>query len=336
MTKPLRIGILVAAHIANAYCKALKGAVGVAVVAVGSRDLAKARAFATEHGIGTAHGSYDALLADPGVDAIYNPLPNTLHAEWSIKALDAGKHVLCEKPLTLSGDAARRLFDHARIKGLHLVEGFPYMAQPQTLMLRKLLHEKAIGDLKLIQTSFGAFQNDPANIRFNPTLGGGSIWDMGSYPVSLVRLVAGRKPLKVQALATMSAQGVDVTTAAAMQFTGGLVASITSSMAGAYHRHALITGDQGAITTTFLNHPPIGGPAELMVRRGVMVTAPIERIETADGNGFLAETLAFADMVRHGVDRWTGASPQESIDIAEMLAAIVESARTSTTITLNS
>jgi D-xylose 1-dehydrogenase (NADP+, D-xylono-1,5-lactone-forming) len=328
MTSPLRIGILSTANIARAYCKAIAGQTAFRVVAVASRDRTKAAAFARDEKIDTVHGSYEALLADPNVDAIYNPLPNSLHAAWTIKAVEHGKHVLCEKPLALSVADARAMYAAASRHNVHLVEGYPYLSQPHVQKLRALLAERAIGDLKLINAMFGAFQFDLANIRFNAALGGGSLWDMGSYPMSLVRVVAGRKPIAVQALAAPTPTGVDYTTSINMAFDGGLIASVTSSMAGAYHRYALISGDQGTIETTYLNHPPIGGPAELVVRRGRMVTDPVERIAVQDGNGFLAETVSFADMVRNGPSRWNGATPQESIDIAEMLAAVAESVRT--------
>ena len=159
--KPLRIGILGAANIARAFTSGIAPSRTVTVAAVASRDAGKAESFARQCGIPKFHASYEGLLADRDIDAIYNPLPNSLHAEWSIKALEAGKHVLCEKPLTTNAADARDMFSTAKRHGRHLVEAYPYRAQPQTLKLRELLAEGAVGKVQLIRSSFtrtGAFR----------------------------------------------------------------------------------------------------------------------------------------------------------------------------------
>ena len=152
-----------------------------------------------------------------------NPLPNSLHAEWSIRAANVGKHVLCEKPLATSASEVRAMFEAAARNGVYLAEAYPYRAQPQTLKLRELLKENAIGRLQLIQAAFGFPLSDASNIRLNPALAGGSLMDAGCYPVSLVRTIAGERPNRVHAVARWSESGVDRTLVATIEFASGLL-----------------------------------------------------------------------------------------------------------------
>jgi D-xylose 1-dehydrogenase (NADP+, D-xylono-1,5-lactone-forming) len=307
----------------------------VVVTTVASRDLAKAQAFARDCGLPHALGSYEALLADPEIDAIYNPLPNTLHAAWSIRAVAAGKHVLCEKPLAMSAAEAVAMFAAAAQHGRHLVEAYPYRAQPQTLKLAELVRSGAIGQVRLIRSSFGVYFDDPTNIRLIPEVGGGSLLDAGSYAVSLALLVAGATPVRVHAMQQLATTGVDISMVATLEFASGILAQVSSSFATGYHRHALISGDNGSIETTYLNHPPLGGPAVLHLKRGRMVGDPVETITTADGNGFLAEADSFEQLIAEGPSAWTGATPAESVAIAATLEAMGLSARTGQTVSLS-
>src|SRR6476659_8173993 len=243
----LRIGILGAANIARLFVAGVRPSDKIVVAAVAARDVERARKFAAETGVAQVHPTYEALLADPAIDAIYNPLPNNLHAEWSIRALDAGKHVLCEKPLATSGREARAIFDAAARNHLQVAEAYPYRAQPQTLKLRQLLRAHAIGRLQLIHASFGFPLSDAANIRLDPSLAGGALMDAGCYPVSLVRTVAGSRPARVHAMARWSDSGVDRSLVASLEFADGLLAQISCSVATARHRQALIVGDEGSI-----------------------------------------------------------------------------------------
>jgi D-xylose 1-dehydrogenase (NADP+, D-xylono-1,5-lactone-forming) len=331
---PLRIGVLGAAKITRAFISGVAPSQRVLVTTVASRDLAKAQAFAADTGLPRALGSYEALLADPEIDAIYNPLPNSLHAAWSIRAVEAGKHVLCEKPLALSGTEARAMFAAAAKHGRHLVEAYPYRSQPQTLKLAELIKAGTIGQVQLIRSSFGVYFDDPQNIRLRPDVGGGSLLDAGSYAVSLALLVAGAAPARVQAMQRLASTGVDISMVATLEFASGILAQVSSSFATSYHRHALISGDNGSIETAYLNHPPIGGPAVLHVKRGKLVTDPTEVITTADGNGFLFEADAFQQLVAHGPGAWNGATPAQSIEIAATLEAIRQSAQTGQIVTL--
>jgi xylose dehydrogenase (NAD/NADP) len=322
----LRIGVLGAARIARQFCTAVASSSEVVVIAVASRDRDKADAFARECNLPRALGSYEALLSDTDIEAIYLPLPNSMHAEWAIRAAEAGKHILCEKPLALNAAEARAMFAAVDRYNVILREAYPYMAQAQTAMMRNWLAEGRIGPLRLIRSGFGVFFNDPANIRLNAALGGGALLDLGSYAVSLVRLCAGRRPVRVLATAENDANGVDLTTLAMLDFGGGLLAEITCSFATAYHRHATICGEDGVIETNYLNHPPIGGPAILQIREGKLQTEPFVPADVPSGNGFLLEAESFARLVRGGEAHWTGATPEDSIDIALILDAIRASA----------
>ena len=326
---PLRIGVLGAANIARAFCAGVAPSTLVKVTAIASRDAGKAERFAREVGVARFHPSYEAMLADPTIDAIYNPLPNSLHAAWSIRAAEAGKHVLCEKPLSASGAEARAMFAAAAKHGVKLVEAYPYRSQPQTMKLRELVQAGAIGRVQLVRASFGINIADPTNIRWDAKLAGGALMDAGSYPVSLVRLVADARPTRVHAVARWAESDVDRSLVATIEFKTGLLAQISCSFATGYHRHALIAGESGSIETTYLNHPPMGGAPVLQVWRGARSdNAALETITTPAGNGFLAEAEAFQRLVAHGPAQWNGATPEESIDIMDTLEAMLRSART--------
>jgi predicted dehydrogenase len=325
---PLRIGVLGAAAIARQFCAGVAPSTRVKVTTIASREAAKAERFARETGVPRWHGAYAALLADPEIDAIYNPLPNSLHAEWSIRALEAGKHVLCEKPLCATGAEARAMFAAAKRHGRHLVEAYPYRSQPQTLKLRELVDGGAIGTVRLVRASFGITIANLADIRFDPALAGGALMDAGSYPVSLVRLVVRERPARVFAAARWASTGVDLTLAGTLEFASGVLAQITCSFATGFHRQAQIVGDAGAIDTTYLNHPPMVAPPLLTVWRGTgSANVRSETVTAAGGNGFLFEAESFERLVREGPAGWNGATPEESVDIALTLEAMLKSAR---------
>jgi xylose dehydrogenase (NAD/NADP) len=324
----LKIGILGTAKIARGFVAGVKPSQRVTVHAVASRDAAKAREFAHELSIPRHFGSYESLLADRDIDAVYIPLPNSLHAEWAINAVRAGKHVLCEKPLAATAADARTMFEAARRHGVHLVEGYPYRAQPQTLKLRELLASGVIGNVHLIQGSFGFTLNDDENIRLSPQLAGGALMDIGCYPLSLALMVARARPTQVQAVAQWTTRGVDRALAATLVFADGLLAQITCSFSTCLHRQAVIAGSNGLIDTTFLNHTSSASQAVLHLRVGTDKNAVDSVVQTSAINGFLAEAESFERLVREGPAAWTGTTPAESIDIALTLQAILDSART--------
>jgi D-xylose 1-dehydrogenase (NADP+, D-xylono-1,5-lactone-forming) len=326
--KPLRLGVLGAARIARLFVAAVKPSTKVRVTAVASRDADRAAAFAREVGIERVHATYEALLADPDVDAVYVPLANSLHARWSIRAAEAGKHVLCEKPLATTAGEARAMFEAAQRGGVYLAEAYPYRAQPQTRKLRELLEQRAIGTLKTVHAAFGFPLADATNIRMDPELAGGAIMDAGSYPVSIVRMIAGAAPVRVHASSRWAPSGVDRTTVATLEFADGLLAQVSCSFETARHRHATIIGDAGSIATTYFNDTSAELPPLLHLRRGMGWDAKQEIIETPMASGFFAEAEAFHDLVRSGWASWPGTTPAESVDIAAPLEAMAASART--------
>ena len=323
----IRLGILGAARIARLFIQSVRDSKRIEIVAVASRDVERARSFAQDMGVPRVHDTYDALLADAGIDAVYNPLANTLHAAWSIRALDAGKHVLCEKPLATSVDEAQRMFEAARRNGVHLVEGYPYRAQPQTIKVRELLAQGAIGRVHTVHASFGFPLSDATNIRLNADLGGGALMDAGSYPVSFVRMVAGERPHRVQAVARWAETGVDRTLAGNLLFPSGMLGQVSCSFATARHRRAFLVGEEGTLATTYFNDTSATLPPRIELRRGVNLDVPVEMIDTPMAGGFRAEAESFADLIAHGPGHWTGATPEESIDIAWTLEALARSAR---------
>jgi xylose dehydrogenase (NAD/NADP) len=250
-TAPVRYGVLGAANIARQFTKGMAGSAVATVDAVASRTAEKAAAFAAETGIGRHHGSYAALLADPAIDAIYIPLPNDMHAVWAIRAAEAGKHVLCEKPLAVTVEDARAMFAAARANRVHLAEAYPYMSQPQTLRVRELLAEGVLGKVQMITAAFG-FRIvtpdgvplvDPANIRLDPARGGGGLLDAGTYAMSMIRLVAGERPVRAMAMKRDMQTGVDQVVAAMLEFPSGAIGQFSCAMSTAFHRHGIVVGE---------------------------------------------------------------------------------------------
>ncbi|WP_395702229.1 Gfo/Idh/MocA family protein [Aquabacterium sp.] len=297
MTEVLRLGILSTANIAHGFAEGLADARGVRIDAVASRNAEAAGAFAARHGIARSHARYEDLLADPAIDAIYNPLPNSLHAAWTEAALKAGKHVLCEKPLTLTRAEAEPLFALARESGLVLLEAFPYRYQPQTLRLRQLLAEGAIGQVRMIQAYFGFSLREGPNIRLDPALGGGALLDAGCYAVSFARLAAGAVPVSVLAQARWGDSGVDMALTGTVHYANGAVAQIGCAMDTAPQRLALVVGNQGVIETDYLNHTSVARPGCLRVRRGAGWDSVAQDEPYALANGFRCEAEHFARQV---------------------------------------
>lgn len=334
-TPPLRIGVLGAANIAKQFVRDVRPSPAVSVVAVASRSEDNARAYAEAQGIARWHGSYEALLADPEVDAVYLPLPNSLHAEWAMAAARAGKHVLCEKPLALGALQVQAMFDAARQHGVVLLEGYPWWFQPQTGDMLALLHGGAIGEVRSVQASFGFTLGNPqTNIRMKPELGGGALLDAGSYVTSLIRLVMGEAPQRVLAHATWADSGVDISLMATLTFADGRRAQLSCAMDAANHRRATIMGTQGTIETEYLNHTsdapghPWGYlPSQLRVRRGTANSVPFEAIRSPSGSGFRFCAEAFAQVIAAKDFAAVERAAQASLDIAATLEALALSAR---------
>ena len=336
-TPPLRIGILGCANIAKQFTRDVRESKKVSVDAVASRNADTAAAYAAANGIARHHGSYEALLADPAIDAIYIPLPNSLHAEWGVKAAAQGKHILCEKPLALGLAEAQGMFAAARQHGVMLLEAYPWWFQPQTRDLLGLLRDGTVGEVRSVQASFGFTLANPAgnNIRMNPDLGGGALLDAGSYTLSMIRLAMGCAPVRVMADANWSASGVDISLMATLHYADGRRAQMTCAMDAATHRHATIIGTKGTVETEYLNHTstqhghPWGYlPSQMRVRRGTANSIPFEEVVSTTGSGFLFAAEAFAKVVADDDFAAIERAASASLDIAATLEAIARSART--------
>jgi predicted dehydrogenase len=231
-TRTLRWGILSPARIVQELLPAFREAARAEVTAVASRERDRAEAFAGAEGIPTAYGSYDELLSDPAIDCVYIPLPNGLHGEWTRAALQRGKHVLCEKPLTPSATEARDLFALAGDRDLRLMEAFMYRHHPKTKQLRELVRSGDLGDLRVLRMWFHFQVADPANdIRYMPQLAGGALRDVGCYCVSLANFILGEDPESVSAVARYADTGVDEVFAGSLKYRSGAVAQFDCGMA---------------------------------------------------------------------------------------------------------
>ncbi len=270
----LRWGILGPGRIAPRLVRAVAATARAELVAVASRDAGRAAAFASRHGIPRALGSYDALVAAPDVDVVYVSLPNHLHAHWSIRALEAGKHVLCEKPIALTVAQIDAIAAAETRAGRLAVEAFMYLHHPQILRAVELAQGGALGPLELVSGTFSFLLSHPDDPRLEPAMGGGSLWDVGCYPVSLARRIAGEEPDQVAAFARFDERGIDRTFIGQLHFPGGLLAQFDSGFAAPDRQRIEIVGRDAALVleTPFLPAPD-GPPPSLTLRRGGAATS---------------------------------------------------------------
>lgn len=273
----MRLGLLSTANINRLVIAGARASDDVEVVAVASRDAAKAESYAREHGFDRWYGSYEALLADQETDAVYISLPNSMHVDWSIRALEAGKHVLCEKPLTRRPEEAERAFDAAESAGLLLMEGFMYRHHPQTLRVAELVREGAIGALRLVRSAFTFPLEDLENVRMRPELDGGALMDVGCYCVSGSRLLAG-EPEQVFGQQVVGPSGVDVTFLGTLRFPGDVLAQFHASFALPFRQELEAIGDEGSLLLEAPWRPDLGG--SMFLRRGDHVElVPVEETD---------------------------------------------------------
>ncbi len=266
MADRLRWGILGTGNIAGQFCGGGGGRRG-AIVNVGSRSADAAAAFAAAHRI-PAHGSYESVLADPAVDAVYVSLPNAMHHRWTVAALAAGKHVLCEKPIALDAAQAAEMFDAATRHGRLLVEAFMYRAHPLTAAVGRAVADGVIGKLRLVRTSFCYRTTKVAgNVRFDRLLGGGCLMDVGCYCLNFARHFAGAEPTATSAAATFHASGVDDGLVATLAFPGDVLATLTCNMAAQADNTAYLCGTDGFIEVPVPWKPPTA-EAVYVVARG--------------------------------------------------------------------
>ena len=259
MNKKLRWGVLGGAKIAvEKVIPAMQRSASVEMVGIASRDLGRAQAAAQKLGLPKAYASYEDLLADPTIEAVYNPLPNHLHVPWSIKALEAGKHVLCEKPIALSSAEAETLVAAGAARPKQkLMEAFMYRHHPQWMTARQLVAEGKIGKLRTIQTCFSYFNRDAGNVRNQAEIGGGGLMDIGCYAISLSRFIFGSEPVRGVAIIDRDPEfGTDRLASALLEFKAGTSTFTCGTQLVPYQR-VQIFGDTGRIEIEIpFNAPP--------------------------------------------------------------------------------
>ena len=323
--RSLRWGVLGTADIARRkVIPAIQRADRCEVVAIASRDEERARRAAEALGIGTAHGSYEALLADPDVEAVYIPLPNHLHAEWTIAAARAGKHVLCEKPLALNAHDAERMIDVCQAEGVRLMEAFMYRLHPSWVAVCDLVSSGRIGRLMAVQSWFSYYNDDPRNIRNIPEVGGGALYDIGCYCVNLSRMLFGSEPTRVEAsMVRDPVSGTDVLTSGMLEFGDG-VATFTCSTRVEDDQRVHVYGTQGRISIWIPFNIPPDRPTEVYLTAGgdppVAPHTEVLTFETADP--YTVETEQFAAAVLD--DLPTPVPPEDAVANLRVIEQILQ------------
>ncbi len=323
-TSIVKWGILSTADINRKLIPGAHASDKVDLLAVASRDQARADAYAREWGIPRAYGSYEALLADPEIEAVYISLPNTLHPEWSIKAVEAGKHVLCEKPFTRHPEEVTAAFDAADRAGMLLTEAFMYRHNPQTKRLAELVADGAIGELRLVRSAFSYSLYDHDNIRLRTELEGGALMDVGCYNVSGSRLLAG-EPERVWGEAWYGPSGTDWVFAGTMRFAGDVIAIFDCGTAMTSRDELEAIGSEGSL---FLDDPWHCKSPVLELRR----EDGVERIEIAHEDSYRLEMENLSDAIRGEAELLLGR--EDAMEQARVLQALHASATAGAPVTL--
>jgi D-xylose 1-dehydrogenase (NADP+, D-xylono-1,5-lactone-forming) len=311
-------GVISTAHINRLVLAGARESDRVDVVAVASRDQARAEAYAKEWEIERAYGTYEALLADPDVEAVYISLPNSLHVEWSIRSLEAGKHVLCEKPFDRRASEVERAFDAADSAGRLLSEAFMYRHNPQTRRLRELLDEGVVGNVRLVRSAFCFKLEELGNVRLAADLDGGALMDVGCYCVSGSRLVAG-EPEVVFGQQVVGESGVDVLFAGSMRFPGDVVAQFDCSFVSPDRDELEIVGDEGSL---FLDDPWHARTPAIEHRR----ERRVEQIVLQPDDSYRLELENLSDAIEGEAEPLLGR--EDAVGQARTLEALYRSAET--------
>jgi D-xylose 1-dehydrogenase (NADP+, D-xylono-1,5-lactone-forming) len=324
MGAPVKWGIVSTANINRKVIPGAKDSDKVELVAVASRTQERADTYAAEWEIPRAYGSYDALIADPEIEAVYISLPNTLHVEWSIKALEAGKHVLCEKPFARDPDEVETAFDAAERTGRLLSEAFMYRHNPQTARAKQLVEEGAIGELRLVRSTFSYGLYDEGNIRLNVDLEGGALMDVGCYNVSWSRLIAG-EPERVWGEAWYGPSQTDWVFTGTMRFPGDVIGSFDCGTALTERDEVEIVGSEASL---FLDDPYHCVVPVIEVRTG----GDVERIELDHESSYRLELENMSDAIRGEAELLLGRG--DALGQARALEALHRSATTGAPVSL--
>jgi predicted dehydrogenase len=324
----LRWGILGVANHNKRVLPAFERSTHAELRVIASRSLERAHAAAAAAGIPTDYGSYEQLLEDPAIDAVYIPLPNSLHAEWAMKAADHAKHVLCEKPLACTAAEAQKVVDSCRTKGVHLMEGFTWPHHPRTARLRQVLDGGSLGDLRRVTGTFTFPLRplDPANIRLRPELGGGCLLDIGCYPVYAIRWAFGSEPVRVYATASYH-QGVDIEMSGTLDFADGRVGAFDCGFTQPVRRWLEIVGTEGVVSIPEMWQPPERGSFTVKAKAGAMEEIVVEGQDQVLG---MIEYFSSAVLAGQPVSP----PPEEAVRTLRVLDALAESARAGRVIAL--
>jgi predicted dehydrogenase len=313
---PVKWGIVSTADINRKVIPGAHASDKVELVAVASRDQARADAYAQTWKIPRAYGTYDALLADPEIEAVYISLPNTLHCEWSIRAMEAGKHVLCEKPLSRHPDEVAAAFDVAERTGMLMSEAFMWRHNPQTKKLKGLVDQGAIGELRLIRSVFSYSLYDESNIRLRTDVDGGALMDVGCYCVSGSRLLGG-EPVEAHAVDRKGPSGTDWVTAGVLRFPDDVLATFDCGTALPNRDELEAVGSEGSI---FLDDPWHCNEPVIELRRD----GGVERIEVERADSYRLELENVSDAIRGEAELLLGR--EDALGQSRTLEALHESA----------
>jgi len=323
-TQPVKWGIVSTADINRKVIPGAKASPKVELVGVASRTQGRADQYAREWEIPNAYGSYEAMLADPVIEAVYISLPNTLHCEWSIKALEVGKHVLCEKPLSRHPEEVMEAFDTAERAERHLMEAFMWRHNPQSKRLRELVEQGAIGELRVIRSVFSYSLYDESNIRLQTDLEGGALMDVGCYNVSGSRFLGG-EPERVWGEAWFGPTGTDWVFTGTMRFPGNVIALFDCGTALTNRDELEAIGSEGSL---FVDDPWHCVEPGIELRR----EDGVERIEIEHQDSYRLELENLSDAIRGEGEPLLGR--EDALGQARALEALHEAATTSQPVTL--
>ena len=325
MKQKVKWGVLGAAKIAvEKVIPAMQRGEFTEVCAIASRDRRKAQEAASQLGIQNAYGSYEQLLEDPEIEAVYNPLPNHLHVPWSIRAAEAGKHVLCEKPLALSAQEAKELVDARDRTGVQIEEAFMVRTHPQWLKVRELVQSGTLGEIRAIQGFFSYYNRDPENVRNVPEWGGGGLMDIGCYPIVTSRFVLGREPKRVFGVLEMDPEfNVDRLASGILDY-GDVQSSFACSTQLVAHQRMLFFGTAKKVEVEIPFNAPPDRPCRLFVSSGDLFGEDVETIELPACNQYTIQGDLFSSCIRG--DRNPPMTLEDSVQNMAVIDALFRSA----------